>query len=256
MNCPKCHAPITQDDRFCGECGEKLEQAEHSNNTESSGSQNEKVEKFKSSLNTYKNDTLNEGQGFFKNIFTRLDQEVSSYHAYSYKFIASLVGAGLLLLLIFSLIAVPKELEFFGVSKVSVVFKIIIFTILALGILFGVTFGVIKILMQNVRVQKVLSDFVSFNLFGTLSFFVGVLFALMSVPSFAIIFIAFSLLLFVISPIYLMTKYSNQYQLRMPVIYGIIIYFVVLGIIVRILVESTFTSNLLDIGESIFDSGY
>lgn len=255
MNCPKCHAPITQNDRFCGECGEKLEQAEHRNNTESSGSQSEKVEKFKSSFNTYKKDTLNEGQGFFKNIFTRLDQEVSSHHAYSYKFIASLVGAGLLLLLIFSMISVPKEIEYFGVSKASIVFKMFIFAILALGILFGVTFGVVKILMQNIRVHKVLSDFVSFNLFSTICFFVGVLFALMNVLSFAMIFIVFSLLLFVISPIYLMVKYSNQYQLRMPVIYGIIIYFVVLVIIVRILAESTFTS-LIETVESIFDSGY
>ncbi|MFU1790606.1 hypothetical protein ACM3BL_04820 [Mammaliicoccus sciuri] len=102
----------------------------------------------------------------------------------------------------------------------------------------------------NINVHKVLSDFVSFNLFSTGFFFVGLLFALIKVPSFAMILILLSILLFVVSPIYLMTKYSNQFNFRFQVVYGILIYFVVASIILRILVEKSI-SDSLDIVNSL-----
>ncbi|OOV77429.1 zinc ribbon domain-containing protein [Mammaliicoccus fleurettii] len=244
MNCPKCGSPVTQDDRFCGECGEKLVQSDGSVTTAAPNNSSEKVEKFKSSLNTYKNDTLNESKGFFKNIFTRIDEEVTSQHAYSYKFIASLVGAGVLLLLIFLLIIVPADLGIWGPSKSSIIFSILIPTVVCLAVLFGITFGIIKILNIDSSVHKVLSDFVSFNLFSTVVFFIGLLFMTIKVPTFATILIFLSILLFAISPIYLMTKYSNQNNLRMPVVYGILIYFIITAIIIRILVERSISSSL------------
>lgn len=249
MNCPKCGSPVMQDDRFCGECGEKLIRS-NGNTTAVESTNHEKVEKFKSSLNTYKNETLNESKGFFKNIFTNLDQEVSSAHTYSYKFIASLLGAGILLLLIFLLIIVPADISFFGPSKSSIVFSVLFSIIFSLALLFGITLGIVKLMNTNISVHKVLSDFVSFNLFSTGFFFVGLLFALIKVPSFAAILILLSILLFVVSPIYLMTKYSNQFNFRFQVVYGILIYFVVASIILRILVEKSI-SDSLDIVNSL-----
>ncbi len=244
MNCPKCGSAVTQDDRFCGECGEKLTQTDGNTTIAAPNNNNEKVEKLKSSLNSYKKDTLNESKGFFKNIFTRLDQEVMSQHTYSYKFIASLVGAGLLLLLIFLLILVPADLGMWEPSKSSIVFRILITSVVSLAVLFGITLGIIKILNVNLSVHKVLSDFIAFNLFSTVFFFLGMLFMAIKVPSFAAILIILSLLLFVISPIYLMTKYSNHNNMRMAVIYGILIYFVIIAIILRILVERSMSSSL------------
>lgn len=46
MNCPKCGSPVMQDDRFCGECGEKLMQSK-GNTTAVETTNNEKLRNLK-----------------------------------------------------------------------------------------------------------------------------------------------------------------------------------------------------------------
>ncbi|SUM31026.1 Uncharacterised protein [Staphylococcus gallinarum] len=139
-----------------------------------------------------------EGKRFFQSVFTKLDSEIESTRTFSYKFIATLLGIGLILLLIFTSILIPTEISYLGISKGSIVAKIFFFVIIALVVLFAITVGINKILNIKTTIHKTLSDFIAFNTYATLLFFIGAIFLLIQVPSFAIFLIIVSLLLFII----------------------------------------------------------
>ena len=147
-------------------------------------------------------------------------------------------------MLIFTSILIPTEISYLGISKGSIVAKIFFFVIIALVVLFAITVGINKILNIKTTIHKTLSDFIAFNTYATLLFFIGAIFLLIQVPSFAIFLIIVSLLLFIISPIYLFAKYSSSSNLRIPVVYGILIYFIIIAIIIRIIVESSISSTI------------
>ncbi|MGJ5710024.1 zinc ribbon domain-containing protein, partial [Staphylococcus equorum] len=58
-----------------------------------------------------------------------------------------------------------------------------------------------------------------------------------------------------VSPIYLTTKHSHKHPLRMPVVYAILIYILILGVILRIFIEGT-VSNSLSVLDSYFNTDY
>lgn len=242
MHCSNCSSLVSKNDRFCGECGNQLQT--NSQSSESPSNNNEKVEGFKQNVTQYSSNILAEGKTFFQSIFTKLDSEIESTRTFSYKFIATLLGIGLILLLIFSSILIPTEISYLGISKGSTVAKLFFFAIIGLIVLFAITVGINKILNIKTTIHKTLSDFISFNTYATLLFFIGAIFLLIQVPSFAIFLIIVSLLLFIISPIYLFTKYSSSNNLRIPVVYGILIYFIIIAIIMRIIVESSISSTI------------
>lgn len=246
MNCPNCGATAQNEDLFCGECGTKLQNdfTEPTNENSSKNANDEKLQNFKKSMNDYTSDTLSESERFFRNVFTGLDKDIVSKYVYSYKLLMSLVGAGLIILLLFSLFLVPGEVAYLGITKSSIIFKILIYSLIALLILFGITMGIMKILNINEDVHRILSDFIAFNTYAVIFVFLGLLFMLIKVPSFAAFLIIIGVLLFVVSPIYLMSKYSDFNKLRMPTIYGIIIYFIILAIIIRIIVEISISGSL------------
>ena len=242
MNCSNCGSLVSKNDRFCGECGNQLQT--NSQSSESSSNNNEKVEVFKQNVTQYSSNIFAEGKTFFQSIFTKLDSAIESTRTFSYKFIATLLGIGLILLLIFSSVLIPAEISYFGISKASIVAKLFFFAIIGLIVLFAITVGINKILNIKTTIHKTLSDFIAFNTYATLLFFIGAIFLLIQVPSFAIFLIIVSLLLFIISPIYLFTKYSSSSNLRIPVVYGILIYFIIISIIIRIIVESSISSTI------------
>lgn len=131
-----------------------------------------------------------------------------------------------------------------GITKSSIIFKILIYSLIALLILFGITIGIMKILNIKEDVHKILSDFIAFNTYAVIFILLGLLFILIKVASFAAFLIVIGILLFVVSPIYLISKYSNYNKLRIPTIYGIIVYFIILAIITRIIVESSISGSL------------
>lgn len=105
MNCPNCGATAQNEDLFCGECGTKLQNdfTEPTNKNSSQNDNDDKIQNFKKSMNDYTSDTLSESKRFFGNVFTGLDNEIASKYVYSYKLLMSLVGGGLIILLLFSL---------------------------------------------------------------------------------------------------------------------------------------------------------
>ncbi|MGW7798375.1 zinc ribbon domain-containing protein [Staphylococcus xylosus] len=242
MHCSNCSSLVSKNDRFCGECGNQLQT--NSQPSESPSNNNEKVAVFKQNVTQYSSNIFAEGKTFFQSIFTKLDSEIESTRTFSYKFIATLLGIGLILLLIFSSILIPTEISYLGISKGSTVAKLFFFAIIGLIVLFAITVGINKILNIKTTIHKTLSDFISFNTYATLLFFIGAIFLLIQVPSFAIFLIIVSLLLFIISPIYLFTKYSSSSNIRIPVVYGILIYFIIIAIIMRIIVESSISSTI------------
>ncbi|MDG0825890.1 MULTISPECIES: zinc ribbon domain-containing protein [Staphylococcus] len=246
MNCPNCGATAQNEDLFCGECGTKLQNdfTEPTNKNSSQNDNDDKIQNFKKSMNDYTSDTLSESKRFFGNVFTGLDNEIASKYVYSYKLLMSLVGGGLIILLLFSLFLVPGEVAYLGITKSSIIFKILIYSLIALLILFGITIGIMKILNIKEDVHKILSDFIAFNTYAVIFILLGLLFILIKVASFAAFLIVIGILLFVVSPIYLISKYSNYNKLRIPTIYGIIVYFIILAIITRIIVESSISGSL------------
>ncbi|AVL77264.1 MULTISPECIES: zinc ribbon domain-containing protein [Staphylococcus] len=274
MQCPKCGNPIEASDLFCGECGTKLSHqtnttnetknksnyASEHNSTESNATQistqdstqsNHKNEQF----SKHTSDIFNEAKTFFSTAFRHPDKELVSPHFFSYKTLFSLIVAGLLLSIILLTILIPAEVAYFMTSKASVVFNISLFLLIAITVLFGITFALIKILNINSTLHKVFSDFVLVNTLSVITLLFGLLFLAIHVPSFAVFLIIIAILFTLIAPIYLITKYSHNQLIRMPVIYSIFIYIIILGIILRIIVESTVSNTLSDLS-SFFNTGY
>ncbi|MBZ8172080.1 zinc ribbon domain-containing protein [Staphylococcus cohnii] len=274
MQCPKCGNPIEASDLFCGECGTKLshqtnttnETKNKSNFTSEQNSMQSNATKTSTQYSTQSNpkseqfskhssDIFNEAKTFFSTAFKHPDKELVSPHFFSYKTLFSIIVAGLLLSIILLTILIPAEVAYFMSSKASVVFNISLFLLITIAVLFGITYALIKILNINSTLHKVFSDFVLVNTLSVITLLLGLLFLAIHVPSFAIFLIIIAILFTLIAPIYLITKYSHNQLIRMPVIYSIFIYIIILGIILRIIVESTVSNTLSDLS-SFFNTGY
>jgi len=271
MHCPNCGSPIETSDLFCGECGTKLTQ--QSNNTKvnstatSQQTQHHSISKQETTqpsaqsnnknetFSTHTNVILNESKNFFSTAFSHPDKELASQHYFSYKTLFSVIIAGFILSMILLAIIIPAEIAYIMSSKASVVFNITFFLIIAITVLFGITFALIKILNIKISLHKALSDFVLINTLSVVILLLGLLFSAIHVPSFAVLLIIISILFTFIAPIYLITKYSHNQSIRMPVIYSMLIYIVILGVILRILVEGTISNTLNDLS-SFFNTGY
>lgn len=270
MQCPKCGNPIEASDLFCGECGTKLshqtnttnetknkqnytsdQDSTQSNATQTSTQSNPKSEQF----SKHSSDIFNEAKTFFSTAFRHPDKELVSPHFFSYKTLFSIIVAGLLLSIILLTILIPAEVAYFMSSKASVVFNISLFLLVAIAVLFGITYALIKILNIHSTLHKIFSDFILVNTLSVITLLLGLLFLAIHVPSFAIFLIIIAILFTLIAPIYLITKYSHNQLIRMPVIYSIFIYIIILGIILRIIVESTVSNTLSDLS-SFFNTGY
>src|SRR5699024_11970264 len=102
----------------------------------------------------------------------------------------------------------------------------------------------IKILNINSTLHKVFSDFVLVNTLSVITLLFGLLFLAIHVPSFAVFLIIIAILFTLIAPIYLIMKYSHNQLIHMTVIYSIFTYIIILGIILRIIVDSTVSITL------------
>src|SRR5699024_11080908 len=128
--------------------------------------------------------------------FRHPDKVLVIPHFFSYKTLFSLIIAGLLLSIILLTILIPAEVAYFMTSKASVVFNISLFLLIAITVLFGITFALIKILNINSTLHKVFSDFVLVNILSVFTLLFGLLFLAIYVLCFAF-FLLFIALLFI-----------------------------------------------------------
>lgn len=274
MHCPNCGETVTNTDLFCGECGAKLtlqdqsstdnpttnqhtSQSDVSQNQESSQTSYQPKQPRQSNKNNTKHsdDIFNEAKLFFSNSFSRTDDEVISKHQFTFKTLFSLIIAGFIITLILLSLVIPAEVAFFATSKANIVFNITFYILIAISIIFGITLLLIKLLNIKISVHKALSDFVLVNTFSVIAFLSGLLFLAINVPSFGSMLVLISMLFTLVSPIYLTTKHSHKHPLRMPVVYAILIYILILGVILRIFIEGT-VSNSLSVLDSYFNTDY
>ncbi|MDN6611778.1 MAG: zinc ribbon domain-containing protein [Staphylococcus equorum] len=274
MHCPNCGESVTKKDLFCGECGTKLtlqdqsstdnpttnqhtSKSDASQNHEPSHTSHQPKQPSQSNKNITKHsdDIFNEAKLFFSSSFSRTDEAVISKHQFTFKTLFSLIIAGFIITLILLSLVIPAEVAFFATSKANIVFNITFYILIAISIIFAITLLLIKLLNIKISVHKALSDFVLINTFSVIAFLLGLLFLAINVPSFGSMLVLISMLFTLVSPIYLTTKHSHMHQLRMPVIYAILIYILILGVLLRILIEGT-VSNSLSALDSYFNTDY
>ena len=203
-------------------------------------------------------DIFNEMKDFFRTAFTRPDQIISSSKSFSAKTLVTLLVAGFIVTAVFLAIMIPEGFleTFLQTEKSSAIGSFIFALFIGLIILFFVTYLLLRMINVNIPLQKFLSDFVLINTIPVVLFLIGCLLVRMHAFTVAITILILSLLMLMVTPVYLMTKNSHQHQLRMPVIYAILIYFLIVAFILRIFVESFITDSIgsaADALDGIFD---
>ncbi|MGX0443502.1 membrane-bound ClpP family serine protease [Staphylococcus epidermidis] len=119
----------------------------------------------------------------------------------------------------------------------SIIFGIILFLVVIVGAIFGLTRLVVR---QPIAFKKVLSDYVLINSVSLAILIISVILILAESYSFGGSIALLSLLLFVASGIYLIAKYSTGNQTRISSFYGVIIYIIILFLFIRIFGEAFF----------------
>ncbi|MCY1568119.1 zinc ribbon domain-containing protein [Staphylococcus pettenkoferi] len=226
----------------------------HHTNSQSSQNQQPQGPDFKQ----HSTDIFNEMKDFFRTAFTRPDQIISSSKSFSAKTLVTLLVAGFIVTAVFLAIMIPEGFleTFLQTEKSSAIGSFIFALFIGLIILFFVTYLLLRMINVNIPLQKFLSDFVLINTIPVVLFLIGCLLVRMHAFTVAITILILSLLMLMVTPVYLMTKNSHQYQLRMPVIYAILIYFLIVAFILRIFVESFITDSIgsaADALDGIFD---
>ena len=123
---------------------------------------------------------------------------------------------------------IPVEISYIGTSKSSVIISIIVGIILFLAIIIGATYAMTRLVVrQPITFKKVLSDFVLINSVSVAILVLSIILMLANAYRFGASVTLLSLLLFIISGIYMMAKYSKNNDTRISSFYGVIIYIII-----------------------------
>ncbi|MDQ6241363.1 zinc ribbon domain-containing protein, partial [Staphylococcus epidermidis] len=196
----------------------------------------------------------NESKGFFKSAFTAPDKIIQTNHVFSFKLLLSLLIIGFIVLAILLASVIPVEIGIFGTTRgslvTSIIFGIILFLVVIVGAIFGLTRLVVR---QPIAFKKVLSDYVLINSVSLAILIISVILILAESYSFGGSIALLSLLLFIASGIYLIAKYSTGNQTRISSFYGVIIYIIILFLFIRIFGEAFFHQIFGDFIEELGD---
>ena len=100
--------------------------------------------------------------------------------------------------------------------------------ILFLAIIIGATYAMTRLVVrQPITFKKVLSDFVLINSVSVAILVLSIILMLANAYRFGASVTLLSLLLFIISGIYMMAKYSKNNDTRISSFYGVIIYIII-----------------------------
>lgn len=191
-----------------------------------------------------------ESKVFFKSAFVSSDYVIKSSQSFSFKLIKSLLIIGFIMLGILLASIIPVEISYIGTSKSSVIISIIVGIILFLAIIIGATYAMTRLVVrQPITFKKVLSDFVLINSVSVAILVLSIILMLANAYRFGASVTLLSLLLFIISGIYMMAKYSTNNDTRISSFYGMIIYIIIIFLFISIFGESLFNQifdNLLE----------
>ena len=149
--------------------------------------------------------------------------------------------------------------QYIGTSKGSIVISILLGIVLFLAVIIGATYGVTRLVVrQPITFKKVLSDYVLINSVTVAVLLISIILFFAHSYRFASTVFILSILLLVVSGVYLIAKYSANHDTRLSSFYGIIIFSVVVFLFISIFGESFFNQifgNLIDRLGDIFEGG-
>ncbi|WP_414055849.1 zinc ribbon domain-containing protein [Macrococcus equi] len=218
MLCPKCQNTINPTDRFCSKCGYDTQK------------QDSPVQNSALAL---------QSKNYFQALFSH-DKEISSTHAYSTKLSLALIGAGILAIVIL-LLVLTHEVE--HISPLQIIIKIIMLTAMSIGgTTYLIHFLVQKFTNQKIPLKKVLSDYVLINTFAIISILLAVVCFLIKVNYLPQFFFLMAILIFTVSPLYLLSKYISTHKTSIGSYYIILIFIVAQSFLMFMIGESIFVS--------------
>ena len=204
-----------------------------------------------------------ESKGFFKSAFVAPDQMIKSNHAFSFKLLLSLLIAGFLVVAILLAIMISGDAADVIGGKGSIILSMITGMILFLAVGVGATFAITRLVVkQPLSFRKVLSDYVLINSVSVALLFISFLLFIANSYVFSGSIFILSTLLFLVSGIYMIAKYSANSDTRFSSFYGVIIYMIIIFLFISIFGESflhqminQFTQNIGNLFDSDFFDG-
>lgn len=223
MICPNCKNHVNTEDVYCGQCGTRID-----------GTSNTRV-----TLAAIQESKLaGEGRGFFKNVFLSHDEEILSKHKYSYLLTISLISITLIIISLL-ILKITSEFPDGYIPFWSLIKKIVILTFMIIGGTTGLIYALMNLFSKaKISFQKVLSDYILLNTFSMISIVLAILFAVMETYKISGFFIFLFYLVFLVSPLYILTKYLTQHKTSIASYYIILAFIVCQTLLTMMIIES------------------
>ena len=210
-----------------------------------------------SQFSDHAKEVTEESKGFFRSAFASPDQVLKSQQAFSFKLLFSLIIVGLLVVALLLAIVIPSSVGMFETPKSQIIFSVVLGIILFLAVIVGATYGITRLVVrQPITFKKVLSDFVLINSVSVAVLLIALILMFANSFSFGGALFMLSILLIVVSGVYMIAKYSANHHTRFSSFYGVIIYIIVFFLFVTIFGESLFNQifgNLISEFNNLFD---
>ncbi|MBO1198433.1 zinc-ribbon domain-containing protein [Staphylococcus simiae] len=201
-------------------------------------------------------DVAQESKGFFSGAFISPDHLINNRKVFSYKLLASLIVIGFIVmaiaLAIFSRTILSGLLS--GFISGTLIMRILLIAFAFIAVNIGATYVISKLMVRGrLTFQQVLSDYVLINSITIAIFIIGVFAFIIGTYTFASAIMLITILLFIISGMYLVAKYSGRDQVKFSSFYAIVIYLIIIFVFVRVLGESLVTTMIHSISDSAKD---
>ncbi|AGZ25395.1 MULTISPECIES: zinc ribbon domain-containing protein [Staphylococcus] len=201
-------------------------------------------------------DLKDESKQFFNHVFKSSDQ---SDVIYSYRLLVTLMCAGLFLsTLLVIILSSDIFLLFPESSPFKAIFYMIVIILGSLALSVSILYGIVKYTFTTaIEFHKVFSDYIAINTFSVLALMIGLVLGILSIFKLALIIMLLAfVLLYMVSPTYILVKYSGVYPTKIASIYGIIIYQFVMMVMVYLLGHMIIQQIINDYLMKLFGSGF
>lgn len=283
MKCPNCSAEIFLNDKFCGECGEKVEHLTKNSESENGNTESEQIhtsngynasnnemESFQSetapaggsaamdkgnAMNSY----VSSGLELVKTSFKNPGKMIGSKDYFPPAITASVIGILVLLFsvltFIFARSSTSDAATFYGgtIVPASMLIQLFMYTLLLFALFFGILFALNALVIENsVPWQKALNDYAVSSIVVISFYIFGMILEMIRLYEIGAIFLAIGGLLFAFAPLYIFlryaennnTKFDSFYSLVLYIIFSAIAYYIVARIIIAQIADSALGSLL------------
>lgn len=180
-----------------------------------------------------------ESYGFVNSALKEHDSILDSDKKFSYGLILGLIGAGIFLIFLGTLINLPDATEMIGQSKSSIAFKFAFGVLLLLAISIGITYGaIVMTVTSKVDFHKFLSDYVLLNTVSIALIVAGFIITWIDLRIAPMFLFILGITSIFISSVYLIARYAVHRPSRMASFYGVLVYIIVLIIAYYIVFDS------------------